>query len=128
MGDMVTTSGDRLRVVVAVQSGGTRPTRYRLSPLPGVRGPVSHAGSVTLVRTAELQEAYASIAVAERRCVQGRSDMAAHCLARAHAYITAARERGDDGPGELVTAARILNDTRAALGLAPSSASTPKEN
>ena len=123
MGDMVTTSGNRLRVVVAVQSGGTRPTRYRLSPLPGARGSVSHAEHVRLIRTAELREAYASISVAERRCAQGREDMA-----RARAFIAAARARGDDGPGELVTAARILNDTRAALGLAPSSASTPKEN
>lgn len=117
MGDMVTTSGNRLRVVTAVQSGGAHPTRYQLRPLPGVYGSTSYAERVRLVRTAELREAYASIAVAERRCTQGREDMATYCLARARAFIAAARNRGDDGPGELVTAVRILNDARAALGL-----------
>jgi hypothetical protein len=118
-GDTVRTGTGLVRIVSRVFTpvGATRPT-YAIKPLTRTgRARRSYAEHVTLVRTAELRRFYYLLDLARRRDNTDGPDSVGGTLALEHAHLalTRARERGDDGPGELAAAARsyrLAIDTR----------------
>lgn len=114
-GDIVRTSTGRVRRLAAVKTSGS--ARYVLMPLPGGSGRRSYASEVDLVRSAELDMAYTYIRQGVRRQEAPGGASAVTSFARAALHIQDARERGADGPGELIAAARTLNDARTGLAI-----------